>query len=81
MAKMKVNYTVSSANGEGKNEYIGLSLGRVKRMIRGKGITVSMADAPYRVSFRKDGRYIGAFYRGRKDCPSQLRTWPVDWHK
>lgn len=82
MAKMKVLYTVSSVCGECKNTYIGLSKGRVKRMMRGKKMYFRPGMGNSTSIIREGGAgYVGAFFKGGKPNPSQLCTWPVDWHK
>ena len=79
---MKVLYTVSSVNSECKNTYIGLSKGRVKRMMRGKKMYFGSGMGNSTSILREGGAgYVGAFQEGNKSRPSQLFTWPVDWHK
>lgn len=81
MAKMKVDYNISWAkSGEPKNKYWGLTLGRVKRMMRGKGMVISRSGSSC-YSIHRDGEYIGAFYPAHKDLPSRLYHWPLGWKK
>ena len=80
MSKMKVDFSNSYNNGEPKNRYWGLTLGRVKRMIRGKGMKLSYAGKGH-YNIIRDGEYVGAFYPARKDIKSRLYTWPLSWKK
>lgn len=78
MAKMKVDFSMSHS-GEPKNEYWGLTLGRVKRMMRGKGM--KLVDKGNRYNIYRGELYVGAFYNARKDLPSRLYHWPLGWKK
>lgn len=76
---MKTKF-LRSMFGEPKNQYNGLSWGRVKRMLRGKG-KITITDHGMYKSIYKGGIYIGAYWRATKTSPSNLYLWPADWKK